>query len=213
MSRGKNADSARGARRVALVAVAADLFARKPYDEIFISDIAKEAGVAHGLLFYHFKDKRGLYLEVLKQSMAEMVDLHRPPPGEITREQRLRGVLRRQIEYRRDHLHTMLAMMRAGGQDPEVDAVFEEARRAGTSFLLDLLGVTDAPSPQLRVAMRGCMGCVDEMTVDWLTHDQDLDIDELERLGCAAVVAVLSRVRSAHPEVCGAVAELDAVAT
>ena len=213
MSRGKAAASARGERRAALVTVAADLFARTPYDEIFISDIAKEAGVAHGLLFYHFKDKRGLYLEVLKQTMAETVELHRPHPGEDTKQQRLRGVLGRQIEYRRDHVHTMLAMMRAGGHDPEVDAVFEKGRRAGASFLLELLGVTDEPSPQLRVAMRGCMGCVDEMTVDWLTHDQDLDLDELVGLGYAAVVAVLSRVCSAHPEFCGALNELDAAAT
>ena len=213
MSRGKpKVAASRGEGRAALMAVAADLFARTPYDEIFISDIAEEAGVAHGLLFYHFKDKRGLYLEVLKQAIAGTAELNRPRPGENTKPQLLRGVLRRQIEYRRDHAHTMLAMMRAGGQDPAVDAVFEEGRQAGASFLLDLLGVTDEPSPRLRIAIRGCMGCIDEMTLDWLTHDQDLDLDELVGLGYAALVAVLSRVCSAHPEFCGALNEFDAAA-
>ncbi|HWG24995.1 helix-turn-helix domain-containing protein, partial [Actinospica sp.] len=73
---------ARGQRRAALVAVAADLFARKPYDEIYIQEIAEAAGVAHGLLFYHFKDKRGLYLAVLQEMLAEIVDLHKPRADE-----------------------------------------------------------------------------------------------------------------------------------
>jgi len=62
--------------------------------------------------------------------VAEVIGLHQPAEGESTPEQRLRGVVRRQIEYRRDHVHTMLALMRAGGQDPEVDELFEQGRRA-----------------------------------------------------------------------------------
>src|SRR5258705_13845563 len=93
---------ARGHRRAALVAVAADLFARKPYDDVYINEIAEAAGVAHGLLFYHFKDKRGLYLEVLRKMQAEIVDLHTRRPGEDTSGQWLRGVVRSQIEER-DH--------------------------------------------------------------------------------------------------------------
>src|SRR4030081_1690562 len=121
MVSGERATPARGQRRAALVAAAADLFARKPYDEIYISEIAEAAGVAHGLLFYHFKDKRGLYLAVLEQALNEILELHKPREYEHTREERLRGLLRRHIEYRCSHVHTMLAMMRAGGQDPEVD--------------------------------------------------------------------------------------------
>jgi AcrR family transcriptional regulator len=200
---------ARGQRRAALVAVAADLFARKPYDEIYIQEIAEAAGVAHGLLFYHFKDKRGLYLAVLQEMLAEIVDLHKPRADEHTPEQRLRGLFRRHIEYRRGHVHTMLALMRAGGQDPEVDELFERGRRAGAEFVLDLLGLTTEPPPSLRIAIRGIMGMLDEATIDWLTHDFDIPVAELEQLVYRATVAILSSVKSAHPEICDVVAELD----
>lgn len=189
----------RGERRAALVAVAGRLFSRKPYEDIFISEIAQEAGVAHGLLYHHFKDKRGLYLEVLRQVVGEIIDLHEPAEGENSPEQRLRGVVRRQIEYRRDHVHTTLALMRAGGQDPEVDELFEEGRRAGAAFILDLLGVEGPPPARLRAAVRGCMGFVDEMTVDWLTHDTDMDIEDVVQLAHTAVIAVLSSVGDDHP--------------
>jgi AcrR family transcriptional regulator len=179
--------------------VAGRLFSRKPYEDIFISEIAQEAGVAHGLLYHHFKDKRGLYLEVLRQVVGEIIDLHEPAEGENSPEQRLRGVVRRQIEYRRDHVHTTLALMRAGGQDPEVDELFEEGRRAGAAFILDLLGVEGPPPARLRAAVRGCMGFVDEMTVDWLTHDTDMDIEDVVQLAHTAVIAVLSSVGDDHP--------------
>jgi AcrR family transcriptional regulator len=208
MSSGPRAAPARGERRAALVAVAADLFARKPYDEIYISEIAEAAGVAHGLLFYHFKDKRGLYLAVLQQVLDEIVELHRPRGGEDTNEQRLRGLFRRHIEYRRSHAHTMLALMRAGGQDPEVDELFERGRRAGAEFVMDLLGLTTDPPPPLRIAIRGVMGMLDEATIDWLTHDCDVPVDELEQLVYRATVSILSSVRSAHPDIGRMVDEL-----
>jgi AcrR family transcriptional regulator len=208
MGSGKRATPARGQRRAALVAVAADLFARKPYEEIYISEIAEEAGVAHGLLFYHFKDKRGLYLAVLEQVLDEILELHKPREDEHTKEQRLRGLLRRHIEYRRSHIHTMLALMRAGGQDPDVDALFERGRRAGAEFVLDLLGLTTEPPPSLRIAIRGIMGMLDEATIDWLTHDCDVPLDELEHLVYQATVAILSSVQSAHPNICHVVDEL-----
>jgi AcrR family transcriptional regulator len=205
-------ESASRQRRAALIAVAAELFAGKPYDEVYISEIAEAAGVAHGLLFYHFKDKRGLYLAVLRQALEELIELHRPRPDEHTRELRMRGLVRRHIEYRREHVHTVLALIRAGGQDPEVDGLFERARRAGAEFIVDLLGLSTAPPPSVRIAIRGIMGMLDEVTLDWLTHDCDVPADELEHLIYDANVAILSTVCAAHPEIGPIVAELRAAA-
>lgn len=212
MDSGKRTTTGRGQRRAALVATAADLFARTPYDDIHINDIATAANVAHGLLFYYFKDKRGLYLAVLERTLDEIVDLHRPLAGEDTREERLRGLLRRQIDYRREHPQTLLAMMRAGGQDPELDELFERGRRAGADFIIGVLDLRGEPPAPLRVAIRGLMGLVDEATIDWLAHDCDLDVDELEQLLYAAVVAVLTTVRSAREDIYAVVDELSRTA-
>ncbi|MGW6457197.1 TetR/AcrR family transcriptional regulator [Streptomyces sp. NPDC055078] len=211
MTSGKRKAPARGQSRGALIAVAADLFARKPYDEIFISDIAREAGVANGLLSYHFKGKRGLYLAVLAEALEEINALLQPREGETTREQRLRGLVRRQIEYRRDHTHIM-ALFRGGGQDPEVDELFEHGRQVGAGYFFDVLGVCVEPTPTLRVAVRGLMGLLEEATLDWLAHDRDMEIGDLEEVVYSGAVAVLATVRTAHPEIGIAVDELTATA-
>jgi AcrR family transcriptional regulator len=208
MSARRRPTPARGERRAALVAVAAELFAHKPYDDIYINDIAEAAGVAHGLLFYHFKDKRGLYLAVVEKVLQEILDLHKPRQGERTKEERFRGLFRRQIEYRRNNVHTMLALMRAGGQDPELDRLFERGRRAGAEFVLEMLDLDTEPPPPLRVAIRGIMGMFDEATADWFTHDCDLGDAEFEQLVYAAAVAVLTTVQSVREDVYAAVVEL-----
>ncbi|MDV3128211.1 TetR/AcrR family transcriptional regulator [Mycobacterium sp. 21AC1] len=199
----------RGGRRAAIVAVAADLFAAKPYDEIFISDIAEAAGVAHGLLFYHFKDKRGLYLEVLKQVLSEAVALHEARPDETTKAQRLKGAIHRQIEYRRDHAQTSLVLMRPAGADPDIDAIFEQARRSGAEFLLQLLDIgSNEVDPTVRATIRGCMGLTDEMVIDWLNHGCDLPIEQLVDLSYTTTIAVLSSIAADYPTVRSGVRKL-----
>lgn len=202
----------RGHSREALVASASELFARKPYNDVYISDIAKEAGVAHGLLSYHFKGKRGLYLAVLEKVLDDIVELHQPRADEKTREQRVRGLYRRQIEYRRDHFHTVLAMMRAGANDPEVEALYERGRRAASDFTRDVLSLEGEPPPLLRAAVQGLAGLLDEATLNWLTHGCDLEVAELEQLVYTATVAVLRSVQTVSPGIAPIVEELSVTA-
>ncbi|MET7992149.1 TetR/AcrR family transcriptional regulator [Amycolatopsis sp. NPDC005232] len=184
----------RSGRREAVVTAAMDLFSRKRYDDVYISEIAETAGVAHGLLFYHFKDKRGLYLEVLRRMLDELVDLQRRREDELTGQQWLRGVTLRQVEYRREHAQTMLVMMRPGGHDEDVDAVVEQSRRAGVRFLADLVGLTGELPPRVRITMRAAMGAADGMITDWLTHGCDLEVTELIEAVYVVVVAALGTV-------------------
>jgi AcrR family transcriptional regulator len=191
----------RGERRGALVAAAEQLFSRMPYAQVEISDIADEAGVSHGLLFYHFKDKRGIYLAVLTKMTADIIELWRPADGEASAAERLRSLLRNQIAYRRDHAQTVLAMIRAGEHDPEVHQLLEQARQPGLNVVYELLGIDGKPSPVLRGAVRGCMGFLDELTADWVANDNDLAPEEIEELAFKAIVAALSAVHIDDPDV------------
>src|SRR5262249_47147954 len=67
------ADATRGrrlepdARREQLLECAIRLFGEQPYAEVSTSDIAREAGIARGLLNHYFGTKRDLYLEVVRR--------------------------------------------------------------------------------------------------------------------------------------------------
>ena len=48
------------------MAAGADVFAARGFDGAGVDDIAAKAGVNKAMIYYHFKNKRGLYLEVLR---------------------------------------------------------------------------------------------------------------------------------------------------
>ena len=54
-----------GDTRAAVFLAAADAFSRRGFDGVGVDDIARAAGVNKAMLYYHFKDKRGLYREIV----------------------------------------------------------------------------------------------------------------------------------------------------
>ena len=55
-------------KREDIITAALDLFSEKGYSATSTARIAQEAGVSEGLIFRHFKSKRGLVEELLRQS-------------------------------------------------------------------------------------------------------------------------------------------------
>ena len=54
-------------RREEIIQAAARLFEQRPWSQVSTVDIAREAGIARGLLNHYFGDKRGLYLAVVRR--------------------------------------------------------------------------------------------------------------------------------------------------
>lgn len=57
-----------------LLACAAELFAEHGYAHVGLQEIAKSAGVTKGSLFWHFENKRQIYVECVKQSVQVAFD-------------------------------------------------------------------------------------------------------------------------------------------
>lgn len=69
-------------RREAILAAAAELFARRPYHEVQVCDVAKCAGVGKATLYRYFPSKEELYLHSFDEALARLeVLLHAPPPA------------------------------------------------------------------------------------------------------------------------------------
>src|SRR5438874_6248374 len=71
-------------RRRQILACARRLFSERNYASVSTSQIAREAGVARGLLHHYFGTKRDLYLEVVRSLMrtpSNPVPLQNPGRG------------------------------------------------------------------------------------------------------------------------------------
>ncbi|HDH00984.1 MAG TPA: TetR/AcrR family transcriptional regulator [Nitrospirae bacterium] len=61
-----------GKRRM-IMSVAMDLFSRNSYHRVVMDEIAREAKVAKGTLYYHFKSKEALYASLLHDGLDQMI--------------------------------------------------------------------------------------------------------------------------------------------
>jgi AcrR family transcriptional regulator len=180
------------ARRQLIIGAARKLFASQPYDQVTTSEIAKNAGVAYGLIAHHFGNKRGLYLAVMNEIAVEIAAVQlTPPPEDASLVDQLRHALRNHIAYIDTYSGSFVALLRGAlGADVEHQAAIERLRWLGAQRILLALGIAEPIPATLRTAMHGWVGYLDEMMIDRITH-RDVDGEALVELAAAALVATL----------------------
>ncbi|MEU6379385.1 TetR/AcrR family transcriptional regulator [Streptomyces sp. NPDC046909] len=72
-----SAPRARSERRLALVSLAAELFAEKGYQSTTVREIADAAGVLSGSLYHHFESKESIIDELLSEYLGELLATYR----------------------------------------------------------------------------------------------------------------------------------------
>jgi AcrR family transcriptional regulator len=159
-------------RRTQILACAGKLFSESNYTAVSTSDIAREAGVARGLLHHYFGTKRELYLEVIRALMrvpSNPVPLRSPERGlEVV----IAESVDRWMQMLERNRGTWLAAIGAGGlgRDPEAEAILDEARERAADRLIEAVHTFEAEPapPELRAAIRSYSGFAEAASIQWL---------------------------------------------
>jgi AcrR family transcriptional regulator len=192
------APEAPGERREELLAAGLRLFSDRPYDELSIDDIAAEAGVAKGLLYYYFGSKRGFYVAIV-QAAARELGARLDPDHSLPPAERLRRALDAYLRYVEEHSAGYRTLLSGGlGSDPEVRAIRDDQRAFVIGLILDGIGQPRQPAPALRVALEGWLSFVEGASLDWLGR-RDLGREEMRGLLIAALGGALAAARTADP--------------
>ncbi|OCB15443.1 TetR family transcriptional regulator [Mycolicibacterium porcinum] len=178
-------------RRQVIVDTARKLFATRPYDQVTTAQVAKDAGVAYGLIAHHFVNKRGLYLAVMNEIAAEIAAAQTTAPPGASLADQLRHALRGHITHIDSYSDSFVALLRGAlGADAEHQSAVEHLRWLGAQRILSALGVVEPIAPTLRTAMHGWIGFLDEMMIDRITH-RDVNVDILVELAATALATAL----------------------
>jgi AcrR family transcriptional regulator len=187
-----------GERREELLAAGLRLFSDRPYDELAIDDIAAEAGVAKGLLYYYFGSKRGFYVAIVEAAARELA-ARLDPDHSLAPAERLRRALDAYLVYVEEHSAGYRTLLGGGiGSDPEVLAIRDGQRAFVIGLILDGIGQPRDPAPALRTALEGWLSFVEGASLDWLVK-RDLDREEVRGLLIAALGGALAAARTADP--------------
>ena len=188
-------------RRRQILACARQLFSERPYAAVSTSEIAREAGVARGLLHHYFGTKRELYLEVVRALVR--VPAHPIPDGGDGRsaEEQIDDSAGRWLELLQRNRGTWLAANGAQGigRDPEVEAILEQARETAIDGLIVAIRPGDPATapPELRAVMRAYSGLAEAASLEWLERRR-LSREQAQAL---VVQGFFSIVRDALPAV------------
>ncbi|WP_046780296.1 TetR/AcrR family transcriptional regulator [Streptomyces yangpuensis] len=174
-------------RRAELIAIGRKLFADTPYDTLCMDDIAKQAGVAKGLIYYYFKSKRGYYLAIVEDSMAGLVARAGGDTG-LPNAERLHRTLDGYLEYAEHHHAAYRTIVTGGvGCDAEVLAIRDTVREELLAAIAEGAYGRRALPPIARLALVGWLSAVEGTTLEWIGGPSVPDRPGRARLGALLV--------------------------
>ncbi len=111
----KRKEREREARREAILNAAADVFSRKNFYEATLEEIAAEAELAKGTLYYYFKDKQDIFASLIRRGLQQF---HENLEREIERggslQDMLRGIFTMSLRSMADHKYMFRMVLTAG---------------------------------------------------------------------------------------------------
>ncbi|WP_228446967.1 TetR/AcrR family transcriptional regulator [Streptomyces paludis] len=161
-------------RRSELIATGRKLFANTSYDALSVDDIAQHAGVAKGLIYYYFKNKRGYYLAIVEDSVMELVSLA-SAGADLPRAQRVQRTVEAYLRFAQYNEAAYRTIVTGGvGFDTQVQEIRDAVRTGLVSTVADgAYGHHDIP-PIARLALLGWLSSVEWLTLEWLAHQDEL---------------------------------------
>lgn len=159
-------------RRAQLLKVGCELFASRPYDEVWIDHVAERAGVSRSLLYHYFQNKRGFLHAIVEHETAAILEATRPDP-QLPPAERLRASLDAYFAYVATHPHGYRALFQgAAGTDSQVRALVRANLERQEQRILSAVTTPGTPSERLRLAVHGWLALVVAVALDWLDHPQ-----------------------------------------
>lgn len=157
-------------RRNELLALGAEVFGQRPYDEVRIDEIAERAGVSRALMYHYFPDKRAFFAAVVKAEGERLFEATNTPPqpGLSLFEQLRAGVLA-YLEYDEAHPHgAWAAYMGMGRSDPVLRGIDDIDNDRQANRILDrlneVIGELDSKRQgELRVIVYGWLAFTFEL--------------------------------------------------
>jgi AcrR family transcriptional regulator len=184
-----------------LLDAAERLFASKGFLDVSAAEIAREAGVAHGLLFHHFGSMEDLYAEVSRAAAQRMDEAHLVSFRGTTAREQLTSFLRSHLKAIKQRQGD--ALFRARSRNLAITAkiadIWEASRQRAIDRVCEALGIVDA-TPRVRVCLRAWLGFLDQLVMGWVVDRSvseaevlDWSMSQLDHLASAVLAVDLDR--------------------
>ena len=186
-------------RRSQLIEAGAALFAEHAFEEITMRQIAQAAGISKPLLYHYFPSKIELFKAAVAEQAAQLEGLIEPS-GDGTPFEQLTRSLDAYLAWIEDNSRAWRKLMQSAAALPEAADVVERFRARTLEQIFANVAGKGTPRPALRAALRGWLGYVDAVLLDWVDV-RDLKRDQVRDLIVAAFGGALLAAQQVDPKV------------
>ena len=189
-------------RRAELLALGAEVFGQRPYDEVRIDEIAERAGVSRALMYHYFPDKRAFFAAVVKGQADQLFETtNAPPPGQSLFEEVKGGVLA-YMQYHQEHPQAAwAAYVGLGRSDPVLLGIDDEAKDRQMEHIMSRIIEVEGPGTvlepdverDLRIVIHGWLALTFEICRQRIMHPET-DADHLSDTCAHSLLDALIRV-------------------
>jgi AcrR family transcriptional regulator len=177
-------------RRAQLMAIAEELFQTKPYAEIGVADVARAAGITHGLIYHYFASKEALFIAVCEDRAKQLLECSLPDPS-LPLPERAERAIEGYLDFVEAHRVSYLNLFRGpNAMEGEFLRICDETRKKIMDYFLDSMGVAGLSLPATRLSLRGYLGFAESAVLEWLEKPA-VARESLERLIAAAIGSAL----------------------
>ena len=192
-------------RRAELLALGAEVFGKRPYDEVRIDEIAERAGVSRALMYHYFPDKRAFFAAVVKDEADRLYEAtNDPPPTGMTMFEEIRtGVLAYMAYHQQNPEAAWAAYVGLGRSDPVLLGIDDEAKNRQMEHIMSRVGEVIAVVPgasleadverDLRVILQGWLAFTFEICRQRIM-DPTTDADRLADSCAHTLLDAIARV-------------------
>jgi AcrR family transcriptional regulator len=201
-------------RRAELLALGAEVFGQRPYDEVRIDEIAERAGVSRALMYHYFPDKRAFFAAVVKGQAEQLFETTNalPSPGQSLFEETRDGVLA-YMQYHQEHPHAAwAAYVGLGRSDPVLLGIDDEAKDRQMEHLMTRVMEVEGPGTvlppdverDLRIVIHGWLALTFEVCRQRIIHPET-DARELSDSCAHSLLDAITRVKGVPEQLAKAV--------
>lgn len=202
-------------RRAELLALGAEVFGKRPYDEVRIDEIAERAGVSRALMYHYFPDKRAFFAAVVKDEADRLYEATQnlPPTGLTMFEEIRIGVLGYMAYHEQNPEAAWAAYVGLGRSDPVLLGTSDEAKNRQLEHIMEridelLRGIPGAKlepdvERDLRIILNGWISLTFEICRQRII-DPTANAERLADACAHSLLDAIGRVSDIPPELAGA---------
>jgi AcrR family transcriptional regulator len=173
-------------RREQILVCAMRLFGEHPYTAVSTTELARQAGVARGLINHYFGTKRDLYLEVVRRLVTiPRFAIAQLPDGPL--DTRVAAAVDWFLDGVSRDPQAWLAM--TAGWDSDVAHILAAADENAADRVLSAMGLP-LDVPQLRAMLRSYFGMVKATCREWLVR-KDLTREQVRTLLVSTLLTLI----------------------